>query len=124
MKAQDDKSYHYTYSAGQQQELRELRAKYLPREETALEHLHRLDQSVTSRGTLWSIVTGTAGSLVLGLGMSMVMVWELFLPGVLVGCIGLAGVIAAYPLYLQLVKRDRARIAPEIIRLTNELLGE
>ena len=115
--------FEYTYSAAQQSEVKKIREKYLPKEVTKLDQLRALDAGVTKRGTAVSLVHGIAYSLVLGLGMSCCMVWagKLFLPGVLIGCIGLAGVAAAYPIYNYIVKQDRERIAPEIFRLTEEL---
>ena len=42
-------SFHYTYSAPQQQEVRKIREKYLPREENKLDQLRRLDESAAKR---------------------------------------------------------------------------
>ena len=115
--------FEYTYSAPQQSEVKKFREKYLPKEVTKLDQLRALDAGVTKRGTAVSLVHGILYALVLGLGMSCCMVWadKLFLPGVLIGCIGLAGVAATYPIYNRIVKQDRERIAPEILRLTEEL---
>ena len=115
--------FEYTYSAPQQNEVQKIREKYLPKEVTKLDQLRALDAGVTKRGTAVSLVHGILYALVLGLGMSCCMVWadKLFLPGVLIGCIGLAGVAATYPIYNRIVKQDRERIAPEILRLTEEL---
>lgn len=115
--------FEYTYSAPQQSEVQKIREKYLPKEVTKLDQLRALDAGVTKRGTAVSMVHGILYALVLGLGMSCCMVWagKLFLPGVLIGCIGLAGVAATYPIYNHIVKQDRERIAPEILRLTEEL---
>lgn len=117
--------FEYTYCAQQQSEVQKIREKYLPKEPTKLEQLRALDESVTRRGTALSLVHGIFFALVLGLGMSCTMVWagSLFFPGILIGCIGLAGVAATYPIYNRLVARDRERIAPEILRLTEELIG-
>ena len=115
--------FEYTYSAPQQSEIRKIREKYLPKEETKLDQLRALDAGVTKRGTAVSLVHGILYSLILGLGMSCCMVWagRLFLPGIVIGCIGLAGVAATYPIYNCIVKQDREKIAPEILRLTEEL---
>ena len=115
--------FEYTYSVPQQSEVQKIREKYLPKEVTKLDQLRALDAGVTKRGTAVSLVHGILYALVLGLGMSCCMVWadKLFLPGVLIGCIGLAGVAATYPIYNRIVKQDRERIAPEILRLTEEL---
>lgn len=119
----EKESFEYTYSASRQNEVQKIREKYLPKEMTKLERLRALDKSVTKRGTAVSLVHGILYALLLGLGMSCCTVWAgtLFLPGILIGCAGLAGVIGTYPLYLHIVKRDREKIAPEILRLTDEL---
>ena len=116
--------FEYTYSAPQQSEVRKIREKYLPREVTKLDQLRALDAGVTRRGTAVSLAHGILYALVLGLGMSCCMVWagNLFLPGIVIGCIGLAGVAATYPIYNHIVKRERDKIAPEVLRLTEELV--
>ena len=115
--------FEYTYSAPRQSEVQKIREKYLPREVTKLDQLRALDAGVTRRGTAVSLVHGIVYALVLGLGMSCCMVWagKLFFPGILIGCIGLAGVAATYPIYSRIVREDREKIAPEILRLTEEL---
>ena len=115
--------FEYTYSASQQSEIQKIREQYLPKEETKLDQLRALDAGVTRRGTAVSLFHGILYALVLGLGMSCSMVWagSLFVPGIVIGCIGIAGVAATYPIYNRVVKQDRERIAPEILRLTEEL---
>ena len=115
--------FEYTYSAPQQSEVQKIREKYLPKEVSKLDQLRALDAGVTKRGTAVSLVHGILYTLILGLGMSCCMVWagSLFFPGVVIGCVGLAGVAATYPIYNRIVKQDRERIAPEILRLTEEL---
>lgn len=115
--------FEYTYSAPQQNEVQKIREKYLPKEVTKLDQLRAMDAGVTKRGTAVSLVHGILYSLILGLGMSCCMVWagSLFVPGIVIGCIGLAGVTATYPIYNRIVKKDREKIAPEILRLTEEL---
>lgn len=116
----------YTYSAPQQSEVQKIREKYLPKEVTKLDQLRAMDAGVTRRGTAVSLVHGILYSLILGLGMSCCMVWAgtLFFPGIVIGCIGLAGVALTYPLYTRLVEQDREKIAPEILRLSEELIRE
>lgn len=118
-------TFQYTYSAPQQEEIRKIREKYAPPEkrEDKMEQLRRLDKSVTKPGTAAALIVGIVGSLVMGTGMSMCMVWggSLFLPGIAVGAIGIAGVASAYPLYAAVTKRRRKKLAPEILRLSDEL---
>lgn len=116
--------FEYTYSALRQSEVQRIREKYLPKEVTKLEQLRTMDESATRRGNAVSIVHGVSHTLLLGLGMSCSMVWAgpLFLPGIAIGCVGLAGVLATYPIYSRIVKQDREKIAPEILRLADELI--
>ncbi len=116
--------FEYTYSAPEQDEVKKIREKYLPREVTKMDRLRALDESVTRRGSTVSIIHGTLCTLVLGLGMSccMVLAGDWFLPGIVIGCIGMAGVAATYPIYNHLIRQDRDRLAPEILRLTEELM--
>lgn len=115
-------SFEYTYSAPRQEEIKRIREKYLPKEEDKMEQLRRLDNSVTQKATLVSLVVGIVSALVLGTGMCCCMVWNLFVLGIVVGVVGIAGVAAAYPLYIRIAAREREKIAPEIIRLTDELM--
>ncbi|MDO4318043.1 MAG: hypothetical protein Q4C48_07505 [Lachnospiraceae bacterium] len=120
---ENKETFHYNYSAQQQGEIRRIREKYLPKEESALERLYRLDASVTKPGTIAAIAMGCIGTLLLGIGMSCTMVWaeNLFLPGILIGLLGIAGIAAAYPLYQVITKKRRKKLAPEILRLSEEL---
>lgn len=120
----NENQYNYTYSAKDRAEIKQIREKYSPKEENKMEHLRRLDASVTRKGTIVSLVVGIISSLILGFGMSCCMVWgdTLFTVGIVVGIIGLIGVGISYPLYVCITKKERERLAPEILRLTDELL--
>lgn len=117
-------AFEYTYSPAQQAEIKEIREKYLPKEEDKMDQLRKLDKSATVKGTRTSILVGIVGTLIMGTGMSCCMVWKgaLMIPGILIGIVGMVGVAAAYPLYLRITKKERERIAPEILRLSEELL--
>lgn len=120
----EQNSFEYTYSAPRQEEVRKIREKYLPREEDKMEQLRRLDAGASQKGTVVSLIVGILGTLIMGGGMSMCMVWTdtLLIPGIIIGLIGIIGVAAAYPLYARITARERQRIAPEILRLTDELM--
>lgn len=117
-------TFTYTYSASRQEEVRRIREKYVPREEDKMERLRRLDRAATKPGTIAALIVGIAGALIMGLGMCCTMVWSevLFIPGIIIGVVGIIGICAAYPLYLRITKRRRDRLAPEILRLTDELM--
>lgn len=121
-----NETFNYTYSASQQEEIKKIREKYSTpdKQEDKMEQLRRLDRSVTKPGTVISLIIGVISTLVMGGGMSMCMVSgsDLFIPGIIVGAVGMLGVIAAYPIYSMITKRQREKLAPEIIRLSNELM--
>lgn len=119
-----NESFTYTYSAKQQEELKRIRQKYLPPEEDKMAKLIRLDRSATRKGTIAALVIGVIGILLLGFGMSCTLVWAdtLFIPGIIAGVIGIVLIALANPLYNCITKKERERIAPEIMRLTDELM--
>ena len=120
----DKRSFTYTYSASQREELERIRRKYLPPEEDKLAKLRRLDKSALRKGTIAALTVGIVGTLLLGLGMCCTMVWmgAMFIPGIIIGTAGIALVALASPIYAHITKKERERIAPEILRLTDELL--
>jgi len=130
----ENNGFQYTYSAKEQAELKRIRDKYTaPTEvEDKMARLRRLDASVTNTAQAVALVFGVIGTLILGFGMSLVMT-ELaeslgisgdvaMVIGIIVGIVGaiLAGL--AYPIYNAIVKAKRKKLAPEIIRLTDELM--
>ena len=123
MDNENKNTFTYTYSAKQQEEVQRIRKKYLPPEEDKMEQLRRLDRSSTRKGTIVSIIVGVAGCLLLGVGMCCTMVWmeRLFIPGVVIGVVGIVVVAAAYPLFNAITKKERERLAPQILKLTEEL---
>lgn len=125
-------SFSYTYSAKEQQEVERIRKKYLPQEEDKLARLRDLHNSATQKAQAWAIALGVIGALILGTGMSLAMT-ELamilgilgnyaMLIGILVGLVGLVLVALAHPVYNRVLQKERRRIAPEILRLSEELL--
>ena len=118
-------TFNYTYSASQQQEIKRIREKYTAptQEEDKMERLRRLDQSVTKPGTIVSLIVGIISTLIFGFGMSCTMVWEgLMIPGIIIGVVGMIGIVVAYPIYNFITKKQREKLAPEIVRLSDELM--
>lgn len=127
---ENKETFKLTYSAGVQEEIQSIREKYVPKEKTKLEQLRALDAGVNKKATMRSIIVGVIGTLILGAGMSLVMsdfggttLWEgkIFI-GIVVGILGIAVLACAYPLYHHTMKKEREKIAPEILRLTDELM--
>ena len=133
-KSQKQNGFSYVYSAKEQAELKKIREKYTPptEKEDKMARLRRLDASVTRTAQAVALALGVIGVLMLGFGMSLIMTdlgaglgltTELIMPlGILIGVVG--GILAglAYPMYHLIATRERRKIAPEILRLTDELM--
>lgn len=122
----NQETFIYSYSAKENREIQEIRSKYLPREESKLDELKRLDSTVQSSGIIESLCLGIGGALIFGLGLCLAMqvigegVIAIAL-GVLLGLIGTAGMIVAYPIYRKIFNRTKAKLAPRILELSAEL---
>lgn len=125
----DGEKFTMTYSARQQEEIQQIRRKYALPEEDKMERLRALDAGTGKKAALVSLIVGIAGALIMGVGMSLVLsdfgtpVGAAALPaGIAAGLAGIAVMACAYPLYKIVLKKERKKIAPEILRLTDELL--
>lgn len=125
-------SFSFTYSAKEQEELKKIRQKYQPQEENKMDKLRKLDASVTQKATMVSLIVGIFGALIMGTGMSLIMTdfgsifgfaekMDIIL-GIILGMVGIVLLCFAYPIYHHMVKKEREKIAPEILRLTEELM--
>ena len=129
---ENKESFNYTYSAKEQEEIKAIRKKYAPPKETEdkMAQLRRLDAGVYSKATTAALVVGIIGALIMGMGMSLIMT-EIgaflgtvmaMIVGIGPGVIGIILACLAYPLYNRTLKKEREKIAPEILRLTDELM--
>lgn len=124
MEYKNNNSFTYSYSSKQQNEINEIRNKYMPKQTNKLDLIRKLDKRVTQKATVYSLVCGISGALTFGTGMSCCMVWNKILAGIIIGCIGIILMSVTYPLYNFILKKERKRIAPQILALTDELLSD
>ncbi len=130
----ENKGFQYTYSAKEQEELKRIREKYdqTAKEEDKMTRLRRLDRGVTQKAQGLALTLGVIGVLLLGLGMSLIMTDlalilgayrdRAMIFGLPTGLVGCVLVSLAYPVYNAVLKRERKKIAPEMLRLSDELL--
>lgn len=126
---ENKEGFNFTYSAAQQQEVEDIRKKYLPKEEDKMEQLRKLHAVPTQKAQAASIAVGVVGALIMGTGMSFAMTdigaalgSLAMVLGIVVGVVGMVLVGLAYPIYNRVLKKERQKIAPEILRLSDELL--
>ena len=137
MSNDEDKGFNYTYSTKQRDEVIAIRKKYAPSEPEDVDNitlLRNIDSEVTRKATVRALITGVIGALLMGTGMSVLMT-DLsshmgldpgisLLIGIAIGMLGLVIMCITYPLYIRILERERARVADEVIRLSDELLWE
>lgn len=109
--------------------VQKIRTQYTEKEHTQLDTLRALDTKVRRPANVFAYVFGSIGTIVMGSGMSLAMSdfgavlgAAAFPLGIVVGILSMAIVALAHPLYLRTLKKERARIAPKILKLTDELM--
>ena len=123
---EQQKVFSYTYSAANHQEVLRIRQKYLPQSESKLDELKRLDSLVQSSGVTESLCAGIGGCLIFGLGLCLAMevIGNMVWLGILLGLAGMAGMLAAFPVYRKVFNKAKMRYSPRILELAAELSGQ
>ena len=118
--------FNYTYNASSKQEALQIRNKYLPKEESKLDELKRLDRLVQSSGMIAALCVGIISCLIFGVGLCFCLevIGSVTWPGILFGIVGTAGMLVAYPLQRKLQKKAKQKYVPRILELSKELSGE
>ena len=111
----NENSFSYTYSARENQEVLNIRKKYLPQSESKLEELKRLDHLVQNSGVTESLCAGIGGCLIFGLGSAMV-------PGIAIGLLGLGMALFTYPIYKRILNSRKKKYASKILDLSKRVL--
>ena len=126
---ENKEGFSFTYYAEQQKEIEAIRKKYLPKEDDKMEQLRKLHAIPTRKAQAASLAVGIIGALIMGTSMSLAMTdigaalgsFSMVI-GIIVGIVGMVLVALAYPLYNRVLKKQREKIAPEILRLSDELM--
>ena len=124
-----NEKFTYTYSVptvSERREIEDIRRQYsAPQEpQSALARLKELDARVKRTPAVFAMIMGVCGLLVFGLGFTMVLEWAMFAGGIAVAAVGALMMAAAYPIFKTVLKRLKKKYAPEILKLSDELLNE
>ena len=115
----------YSYSACDVEEAKSIRREFVKQELSDMDRLRIIRRQVERHAAIPSLILGVIASLIFGFGLCLTMVWTTYLIlGICVGIIGLAGMIAAYPLYLCNLKSERQRCQDEVEKLTSSIIGK
>lgn len=116
-------TFRYSYSASVNKEVMEIRKRYLPKEESKLDELKRLDGQVKSAGMAEALFAGIMGLLLFGIGMCIglgVIGGSLAL-AIPLGLIGTSAIISAYPVHKRVAAKAKEKYAPRILQLADEI---
>ena len=112
--------FNYTYSSSVHSEVEEIRQKYTAASDK-LDQLRQLDKSCERPGTIAAVIVGAAGTLLLGGGLAMILETAWMTAGIVLGAVGLGIMALALPVFRYMTERRRREIAPEILRLSDEI---
>ena len=125
----DNKEFEYTYSAPTEAERREIaniRKQYETKsdKQIKLDRIRKLDSFVQNFSMTLSLIVGIMGALIFGLGMSMILAWDIMVFGIIVCIIGAVPMVSAYPVYVITLRNNKEKYGEEILRLSEELLDK
>ena len=120
----ENTTFNYTYSAARNKEVESIRRKYMPREESKLETLKKLDSRVQGAGMIEGLSIGIVGALVFGVGLCFFL--DVFAGAIWITAlfmiIGTLLMIPAYPIYRRIAHQTKEKLTPEILRLSEEIM--
>ena len=110
--------------------VRKIRTQYTEKQHTELDALKALDAKVKRPANVFGYTYGSVGAIIMGAGMSLVMtdigavigLTNAMVPGIVIGVAGLAMALTTYPIYKKILNGRKKKYAPEILRLTDELM--
>lgn len=115
---------NYTPNEKDRKRAEQIRRQYITREENKAEQLEEIDKKVKTPGRVVGTIIGIIGALVMGAGMSMIMVGGEMVNGLILSIPGMIAALAAYPVYELITNSRKSKYADQIIRLSNELINK
>ena len=105
----------------------QLANEYAPKDTSEVVALRKLDARAKLPATIFTYTFGIIAALVTGVGMCFSMnvigsgTTTMFVLGVIVGIVGLAGMGINYPIYKKMLAKGKQKYAYEIIELAKEI---
>lgn len=122
----NENKFTYTYSAPTKDERREIeyiRNQYVEtNEEVVLKHVKKLDKRVRLYPRLLGICVGTIGTLVFGTGLTMILLWDFLVYGIVVMLLGCVLAAIAYPIFRLTYKKNMFIYGSEIKHYLNSII--
>ena len=113
---------NYHANSEDKQKVENIRRQYINRDEDTMAQLEKLDEKVKLPGSIAAVILGIVGSLVMGAGMSLIMVWSKMTMGIALSLPGMLVALIAYPVYTLITNGRKKKYADEIMRLSDEII--
>lgn len=105
--------------------VRRISNQYVERQPTDLDELRALDKKVKRPAQIFAYVFGSLSSLVLGTGMCLAMkiIGDMMIPGIIIGCVGIALVSINYSIYKAMLKSRKDKYSGKVLEMSNKILN-
>ena len=109
-----------------------IRTQYMEKTPSELDALRELDAKVKRPANVFAYTFGSISAIVMGAGMSLVMtdigatigITSAFVPGILVGVVGLGMALLTYPLYKGILNSRKKKYGAEILKLSDKIMNK
>lgn len=123
----NENKFDYTYKAPTERErktIENIKSQYEIKElpSSAYQRVVSLDKKIKKTATCISIILGTIGTLIFGLGLTCVLEWGLYVWGIIIAVVGAIPTSLAFFAYNSMIKRGKKKYGEEILRLSSEIL--
>lgn len=125
----DDNKFEYKYIAPTQEErmeIEDIRRNYVPKDEknTQLQLLRKMDKKVQNLPTLIGLCIGITFCLVFGLGLAMILEWDLLVGGIFVMIIGLVPMTLNPVIVSKTTTYLKDKYKEDILKISDDLLNK
>jgi low affinity Fe/Cu permease len=112
--------------------VQKIRTQYTEVEHTQLDELKALDAKVKRPANVFAYIFGSISAIIMCCGMSLVMtdIGEILglanamVPGIAIGVVGLVMALLTYPIHKRIISRRKKKYGPEILSLSEKIMGE
>ena len=108
-----------------------IRTQYTEKRTTELDTLRGLDRKVKRPANIFAYLFGSIAAIIMGAGMSLIMtdigaaigMEQSFVPGILIGVVGMTMALVNYPIYRGILSARKKKYAPQIIAMSDRIMN-
>ncbi len=109
-----------------------IRTQYMEKQATELDELRALDAKVKRPANVFAYLFGSISAIIMGSGMSLVMtdvgstvgIADAFVPGIIIGLVGLVMAIFNYSIYNRILASRKKKYAEKIIKISEKIMSK